>query len=104
MNTVSDERTEPLLPMNLEAEISVLDCLVIDPACVGQVITPLRPDDFYRFAHQQVYAAVIDLWKAHTPADSVTLVDELRRQDQPEDVDVAVDHGHHLPTAAKLDY
>jgi replicative DNA helicase len=73
---------ERLLPYNIEAEEGVLGSLILDPEAIPQVADFLRPEDFYRDAHRQIYAAVIDLHRAHTPADLITLCEELDRRGQ----------------------
>ena len=39
----------------------------------------LRPDDFYRPAHQHIFDAVRALYSTGAPADTITVADELRR-------------------------
>jgi len=71
--------TEKLLPLNVEAEESVLGSLIIDPEAIAQVEDVLRPDDFYRDAHKTLYQAILTFSARHEPADFVTLCDELER-------------------------
>jgi len=70
-----------LPPQNLEAEQSVLGSLLIDPDAIIKVASFLRRDDFYRESHQLVFQSILDLHERRLPADFVTLVDELERQD-----------------------
>ncbi len=71
-----------LPPQNIEAEQSVLGSLLIDPDAIMKVGNFLRPEDFYREAHQRIYSAVLALHERRMPADFVTVVDELARQEQ----------------------
>ena len=71
-----------LPPQNVEAEQSVLGSLLIDPDAIIKVASFLRPEDFYREAHEIVYRAILTLHDRRQPADFVTLVDELTRQEQ----------------------
>jgi replicative DNA helicase len=73
---------ERLPPQNVEAEQSVLGSLLIDREAIIKTAPFLRPDDFYREAHGQVYAAILDLHERREPADFVTVCDELERQGQ----------------------
>lgn len=77
---------EKLLPQNIEAEIGVLGGLLIDPDAISQVADTLRPDDFYRESHRLVYEAMLHLYQRHTPADFITLCDELARRGTLEDI------------------
>ncbi|MBM4429418.1 MAG: replicative DNA helicase [Chloroflexi bacterium] len=78
--------SERLPPQNIEAEQSVLGSLLIDREAIIKTAPFLRPDDFYREAHGQVYAAVLDLHERREPADFVTVCDELERRGQLEAV------------------
>jgi replicative DNA helicase len=71
-----------LPPQNIEAEQSVLGSLLIDPDAIMKVSSFLRPGDFYREAHQRIYGAVLALHERRMPADFVTVVDEMARQEQ----------------------
>lgn len=66
-----------LPPQNIEAEQSVLGSLLIDKDAIIKVAERLREDDFYRGAHQKIYAAVLRLFERREPADVVTVSDEL---------------------------
>ena len=72
--------TERLPPQNVEAEQSVLGSLLIDRDAVIKIAPFLRPEDFYREVHGQIYGAVLDLHERREPADLVTLSDELERR------------------------
>lgn len=42
----------------------------------------LTPDDFYRSAHQKIYAAVLDLYTKHEPIDIVSVTNRLKEKKQ----------------------
>jgi replicative DNA helicase len=71
---------EKLLPQNVEAEAGVLGSLLIDPDAMAQVAEFLTPEDFYREAHRLVFEAARDLYEGGSPADLITLIDELQRR------------------------
>jgi replicative DNA helicase len=75
-----------LPPQNIEAEQSVLGSLLIDRDAIIKTAPFLRPEDFYRQAHGQVYAAILDLHERREPADFVTLCDQMERRGQLEAV------------------
>lgn len=77
---------EKLPPQNIEAEQSVLGSLLLDRDAIIKVASCLQPDDFYREAHSQIYAAMLRLYERREPADLVTLCDELDRRGQLESV------------------
>jgi len=75
-----------LPPQNIDAEQSVLGSLLIDPDAVIRVSTFLRPEDFYRKAHKEIYRAIMNLHERREPADLVTVCDELERLGKLEEV------------------
>lgn len=98
------EPTERLLPQNIEAELGVLGSLLIDPSCAIQVVSILKAEDFYREQHRQIYAAIADLWAARTPADSITLTDELNVRGHLDAAAQVHTLGYAVPTAANAEY
>ncbi|WP_375501286.1 replicative DNA helicase [uncultured Jatrophihabitans sp.] len=66
-------------PQAIEAEQSVLGAMMLSKDAIADVIERIRPGDFYRPAHQQIYDAVIDLYTRGEPADAVTVSAELTR-------------------------
>ncbi len=80
------EATIKTTPANVEAEQAVLGSLLIDPDAMVKVSTTLRDVDFYREPHQWIFSALLALHEKREPADFVTLVDELERKDQLEEI------------------
>lgn len=71
--------TDRLPPHNMDAEISVLGSLLIEPDSIIKIASFLRPDDFYRESHGLIYDAILRLFERREPADVVTVGDELER-------------------------
>ena len=67
-------------PQDLAAEQSVLGGMLLSKDAVADVLERLRPGDFYRPAHQNVYDAILDLYGRGEPADAVTVAAELDRR------------------------
>ena len=98
---------EKLLPQNIEAEAGVLGSLLIDPGAIVQVADFLRPDDFYREAHREIYRAVLDLYETSDPADLITLTDELQRRgklDEVGGISYVSSLANQVPTSANVEY
>jgi len=72
------------MPESLAAEAAVLGSMIIDPACIGQVIEVLHRDSFYRVEHQLIFDALVHLYQSHSveAIDGVMLRDELERRKQ----------------------
>ncbi|HYB82774.1 MAG TPA: replicative DNA helicase [Mycobacterium sp.] len=67
-------------PQDLAAEQAVLGGMLLSKDAIADVLERLRPGDFYRPAHQNVYDAVLDLYGRGEPADAVTVAAELDRR------------------------
>ncbi len=65
-------------PHDLDAEISVLGSILLDPLSIAKVLQFLHPEDFYRENNGQVYRAALDLFAAGEPIDNVTLAAQLQ--------------------------
>jgi len=74
------------IPANLEAERAVLGSLLIDPDAIIKVASFLRAEDFYRERHAWLYEAMFSLHERHEPLDFITVVDELARRNQLEEI------------------
>lgn len=77
-----------MMPESLASEAAVLGSMMIDPACIGQVVETLSRDAFYRVEHQLLYDAVVALYEKNRGEgiDGVLLRDELERRKQLEQV------------------
>ena len=54
--------------------------MLLSKDAIADVVEVLRPDDFYRPAHQTVYECILDLYGRGEPADAVTVSAELQRR------------------------
>jgi replicative DNA helicase len=66
-------------PQDVAAEQSVLGGMLLSKDAIADVVEVLRPDDFYRPAHQTIYDAILDLYGRGEPADAITISAELTR-------------------------
>ncbi len=94
-------------PHDLDAEISVIGSILIEPLSIAKVLQFLHPEDFYRENNGQIYRAALDLFAAGEPIDNVTLAAQLQQMGLLERVGGRA----HLasmqstvPTAANIEY
>lgn len=69
------------MPHNLEAEQSLLGCLLLDARIQLEVASFLREEDFYSESHKLIFKGMYTLIKANQPIDLVTLSDVLDKND-----------------------
>ncbi|MBX5486365.1 MAG: replicative DNA helicase [Mycolicibacterium hassiacum] len=67
-------------PQDVAAEQAVLGGMLLSKDAIADVLEKLRPSDFYRPAHQNIYDAILDLYARGEPADAVTVAAELDRR------------------------
>ncbi|MCL4835482.1 MAG: replicative DNA helicase [Caldilineaceae bacterium] len=106
---VSETNDTPIksIPANIDAERAVLGALLIDPDAVVKIASFVRAEDFYRERHAWIYSSLIALHERREPADFVTLVDELERQERLEAIGgpaYITELINSTPTAIYVDY
>ncbi len=67
-----------VLPQDLVAEQSLLGAIIINNDVLPEVLTIVRPQDFYEQRHQIIFQAIVDLYDHHKPIDLLTLTSELK--------------------------
>jgi replicative DNA helicase len=68
-----------LQPQALELEEAVLGALMIEKDALNLVIDILRPESFYKIAHQEIYQAIFELFSESEPIDMLTVTQRLRK-------------------------
>ncbi len=64
---------DAMLPTSNEAEQAALGACLYERKAIAHAKEILRPDDFYRHAHQWIYAAILELYQRNEPVDIITL-------------------------------
>ena len=75
-----------LQPQALEIERVVLGALMIDKDAFSVVSEIIRPETFYEPRNQKIYQAIQSLNMEERPVDFMTVIEELKRQGDLEDV------------------
>ncbi len=94
-------------PHDLDAEMSVLGSILLDPLSIAKVLQFLHPEDFYRENNGQMYRAALDLFAGGEPIDNVTLASQLQTMGM---LDRVGGRAHlasmqsAVPTAANIEY
>ncbi len=76
-NTVIPEHSR-VPPQALDLEEAVLGALMLEKDALTAVIDILRPEIFYKDAHQTIFKAIQNLFKKSEPVDILTVTNELR--------------------------
>ncbi len=75
MDRSTDEVRES--PRAIDAERAVLGAVLLDNDCIGRITALLAETDFYRPLHQRIFRAMVDLFEASQPVDTITLSNAL---------------------------
>ncbi len=73
------EKQARLTPQALDLEESVLGALMLEKDALTSVIEILKPESFYKQAHQEIYQAIVQLFNDAEPVDIRTVVNQLRK-------------------------
>jgi len=87
---VKDPHFQKLPPQNMEAEESIISAVLLDNNNLLDVLEALTADDFYKTAHQKIFAAITALFTENQPADLITVADRLKSTNELEAVGGAV--------------
>ncbi|MBT2445322.1 replicative DNA helicase, partial [Streptomyces sp. ISL-36] len=71
---------ERVPPQDLDAEQSVLGGMLLSKDAIADVVEIIKGHDFYKPAHEMVYAAILDLYAKGEPADPITVGAELTKR------------------------
>jgi len=74
-------QVQKLPPQNIEAEQSVLGCLMLDRNAIIKVADLLRPGDFYRQVHNIIFGTMVELFSKGEPIDLLSMTNRLEEKE-----------------------
>lgn len=80
------DSVEKVPPQSVEIEQAVIGAMLLERQAILKVIEILDETCFYRNAHRKIFRAIISLFERDEPADQVTLVEELRKKKELEEI------------------
>ena len=107
MSETASDYGSRTMPHDDVAEQSVLGGMLLSKDAIADVVESLRASDFYKPAHETIYEAILSLYGHGSPADAITVADELKKRGELTRVGGAA-YLHTLiasvPTAANAQY
>jgi replicative DNA helicase len=73
-------------PQNLEAECSVLGCLMLDKDAIIKIADLINPEDFYELKHRLIFEAALTLYEKSVSIDILTVTNILEERKQLEKI------------------
>ncbi len=65
-------------PYSLEAEQSVLGCILLDFSCISEVMQYISTESFYRKSHQEIFAIMMRMFVSGAAADTITILEAVK--------------------------
>jgi len=75
-----NELAEKLPPQSIEAEKSILGCLMLDKNVIFKVADFLTAKDFYKKNHQEIYNAILEIFTKGEPVDLLSVSTRLKEK------------------------
>ncbi|MDP8259366.1 MAG: replicative DNA helicase [Candidatus Aadella gelida] len=98
---------EKVPPQNNEAEAAVLGAMLLDREAIAQAIEHLEDTAFYSETNKSIFRAIVKLYDSNEAVDIVTLVEELKKNKELDDVGgpaYITDLANSIPTAANIEH
>ena len=77
---------EKIPPQNIEAEMSLLGAILIDVDAMLKIADMVEVSDFYKPAHANIFATIIELYGKNEPIDVLTVSSRLEEKGQLENI------------------
>ena len=74
-DNIDNIKLDRVPPQSLEAEQSTLGSMLLDRDQIAIVIEILKPDDFYKESHTDIFNAIVALFDRGDPVDMVTVIE-----------------------------
>jgi replicative DNA helicase len=79
-DVILEKILQKIPPQNIEAEQSVLGCLMLDKNAIIKVADILQPGDFYRQVHNSIFEIMVELYEKGEPIDLLSMTNRLEEK------------------------
>jgi len=79
---MSEKLPDKIPPQSIEAEQSLLGSLMLDKDAIIKVVDFLQARDFYKGIHQEIYAAMADIFGRGEPVDVLSVSTRLKEKEK----------------------
>lgn len=77
-SSIQNNQLGKIPPQAVDLEEAVLGALMLEREALNEVIDILKPESFYKDAHQKIFAAIQGIFQRSEPVDILTVTAELR--------------------------
>ncbi len=96
-----------VMPQALDLEEAVLGAMLVDRDGLPSVIEILKPETFYKSAHNIIYASMLELFERSQPIDLLTVHEALKKSKRLEDVgglNYLIELTNRVASSANIEY
>lgn len=83
---MANQLPDKLPPQNTEAEQCLLGCLMLDKDAITKVVDFIKPEDFYKGGHQDIFQAMYDIYSRSDPIDILSVSARLKERNKLEEI------------------
>ncbi len=83
---MANQLPDKLPPQNTEAEQCLLGCLMLDKEAIVKVVDSIKPEDFYKGGHHDIYQAMVELYEKSDPIDILSVSSRLKEKNKLDDI------------------
>ncbi len=83
---MDEELIKRVMPHSLEAEQSVIGCMIMDSDAIVTAAGMLERDDFYHQQYGILFETIVELYNSGAAVDMVTLQNRLRQKNVPPEI------------------
>ena len=83
---MEEDLIKRIMPHSLEAEQSVIGCMLMDKDAIVIASETLTREDFYQQSYGVLFESMVELYNEEQPVDVVTLQNRLKEKDVPPEV------------------
>lgn len=69
-------------PQAIQVEEAVLGAIMVASSCIDDIAEILKPEMFYKEAHQKIFGAAVTLYRKSKYADLISIQEELRNRNE----------------------
>ena len=73
-----DELMGRQAPYSAEAERAILGAMLIDPACISDVVASVKASEFYIDINRDIFETIYAMFGMGAKIDPLTVLDEMR--------------------------
>jgi replicative DNA helicase len=86
LNTINQLEHGRIPPQALDLEEAVLGAMMLEQNALTNIVDILKPEVFYKEAHQKIFRAIFSLFSESEPVDILTVTQKLQKQGELETV------------------